>query len=248
LRGISCRPYGEARLADAARTGKQPDFGQEVAYFYQFPFPAQQGCRGRRQVGLRNGRRCTGSSGTCSSFSSRTALNSLMVYLLSAGVRTSALLFSFKNPASWRGKRVVKCCSNGSEARGGAVGSLRQGGPVPPATSARAGRSLENAQGRDGALHLRVSPRLAQLLVTLLSRPLTTLSKVWWPRRIGETSESSFSFWSFAVCRFIAGLGLGGEYSAINSAIDELIPARVRGWTDLTLAYDPRPKTTGPKE
>ena len=172
MRGISCRPYGEARLADAARTGKQPDFGQEVAYFYQFPFPAQQGCRGRRQVGLRNGRRCTGSSGTCSSFSSRTALNSPMVFLLSAGVRTSALLFSFKNPASWRGKSVVKCCSNGSEARGGAVGSLRQGGPVPPATSARAGRSLENAQGRDGALHLRVSPRLAQLLVTLLSRPL----------------------------------------------------------------------------
>jgi MFS family permease len=45
----------------------------------------------------------------------------------------------------------------------------------------------------------------------------------------------SWNFLSFAVCRFIAGLGLGGEYSAINSAIDELIPARVRGWTDLTI-------------
>ena len=39
----------------------------------------------------------------------------------------------------------------------------------------------------------------------------------------------------FAVCRFFTGSGIGGEYSAINSAIDELIPARVRGWTDLAI-------------
>jgi MFS family permease len=48
-------------------------------------------------------------------------------------------------------------------------------------------------------------------------------------------SAFTWNFLSFAVCRFIAGLGLGGEYSAINSAIDELIPARVRRWTDLTI-------------
>ncbi len=36
-------------------------------------------------------------------------------------------------------------------------------------------------------------------------------------------------------CRFITGTGIGGEYSAINSAIDELIPARARGWTDLAI-------------
>ena len=30
-------------------------------------------------------------------------------------------------------------------------------------------------------------------------------------------------------------MGIGGEYSAINSAIDELIPARVRGWADLAI-------------
>jgi MFS family permease len=40
---------------------------------------------------------------------------------------------------------------------------------------------------------------------------------------------------SFLVFRFIAGAGIGGEYSAINSAIDELIPARVRGWVDLAI-------------
>src|SRR6266566_185138 len=45
----------------------------------------------------------------------------------------------------------------------------------------------------------------------------------------------SFSFIWFAACRFLTGAGIGGEYSAINSAIDELIPARARGWTDLAI-------------
>lgn len=45
----------------------------------------------------------------------------------------------------------------------------------------------------------------------------------------------SWSFWSFAAFRFFTGSGIGGEYAAINSAIDELIPARVRGWTDLAI-------------
>jgi MFS family permease len=43
----------------------------------------------------------------------------------------------------------------------------------------------------------------------------------------------SWNFWTFAACRFITGFGIGGEYSAINSAIDELIPARLRGRVDL---------------
>ncbi|MBS0446082.1 MAG: MFS transporter [Proteobacteria bacterium] len=38
---------------------------------------------------------------------------------------------------------------------------------------------------------------------------------------------------SFALCRIATGLGIGGEYAAINSAIDELIPARVRGRVNL---------------
>ncbi|MBV8362800.1 MAG: MFS transporter, partial [Deltaproteobacteria bacterium] len=43
----------------------------------------------------------------------------------------------------------------------------------------------------------------------------------------------SWNFWSFAWFRFITGTGIGGEYSAVNSAIDELIPARLRGKVDL---------------
>ena len=51
------------------------------------------------------------------------------------------------------------------------------------------------------------------------------------------TTSTAFtqSFWEFAAARFFTGAGIGGEYSAINSAIDELIPARVRGFVDLAI-------------
>jgi MFS family permease len=43
----------------------------------------------------------------------------------------------------------------------------------------------------------------------------------------------SWNFASFAALRFLTGAGIGGEYAAINSTIQEFTPARVRGWTDL---------------
>jgi MFS family permease len=46
-------------------------------------------------------------------------------------------------------------------------------------------------------------------------------------------TASSWDFLSFAAFRAITGFGIGGEYAAINSAIDELIPASYRGRTDL---------------
>ncbi len=45
----------------------------------------------------------------------------------------------------------------------------------------------------------------------------------------------AWDFWSFFLFRVIVGLAIGGEYAAINSAIDELIPARVRGRVDLAI-------------
>ncbi|HEV8679013.1 MAG TPA: MFS transporter [Stellaceae bacterium] len=45
----------------------------------------------------------------------------------------------------------------------------------------------------------------------------------------------SWDFWSFALFRALTGAGIGGEYAAINSAIQELIPARFRGRTDLAI-------------
>src|SRR4029079_4378791 len=51
------------------------------------------------------------------------------------------------------------------------------------------------------------------------------------------TAATAFAWapWYFYLCRFLTGAGIGGEYSAINAAIDELIPARVRGRVDLMI-------------
>ena len=40
----------------------------------------------------------------------------------------------------------------------------------------------------------------------------------------------------FLLFRFVAGMGIGGEYAAIHSAIDELIPAKYRGRVDLAVS------------
>jgi MFS family permease len=45
----------------------------------------------------------------------------------------------------------------------------------------------------------------------------------------------SWSVASYALFRFLTGAGIGGEYTAINSTIQELVPARYRGWTDLMI-------------
>ncbi len=45
----------------------------------------------------------------------------------------------------------------------------------------------------------------------------------------------SWNFWSFFLFRFLTGAGIGGEYAAINSAVDELVPAGVRGAVDLAI-------------
>jgi MFS family permease len=51
------------------------------------------------------------------------------------------------------------------------------------------------------------------------------------------TAATAFS-WNLAsdtLFRFLTGAGIGGEYTAINSTIQELVPARYRGWTDLVI-------------
>jgi MFS family permease len=45
----------------------------------------------------------------------------------------------------------------------------------------------------------------------------------------------SWNIASYALFRFLTGAGIGGEYTAINSTIQELVPARYRGWTDLVV-------------
>ncbi|WP_407529154.1 MFS transporter [Methylobacterium oryzisoli] len=45
----------------------------------------------------------------------------------------------------------------------------------------------------------------------------------------------SWDIWSFCLFRFLTGAGIGGEYTAVNSTIQELIPARARGWVNLAI-------------
>lgn len=54
---------------------------------------------------------------------------------------------------------------------------------------------------------------------------------------LAATAATAFSwnFWSFILFRFFTGMGIGGEYTAINSTIQELVPARVRGFVDLVI-------------
>lgn len=73
----------------------------------------------------------------------------------------------------------------------------------------------------------RMTDRLGRkklFLITLAVYTVGTLATAFSP---------DFAF--FALCRFVTGLGIGGEYAAINSAIDELIPARVRGRVNLAI-------------
>ncbi len=65
-------------------------------------------------------------------------------------------------------------------------------------------------------------------------RPFFFLSLSLYLTGVGLTALS-WNLASFAGFRFLTGAGIGGEYAAVNSAIDELIPARLRGRIDLII-------------
>jgi len=112
----------------------------------------------------------------------------------------------------------------------GAIGGVLERGDTLGLTAAQVGLSgsVYVAGAVLGALLFgRMTDRLGRkrlFLATLLVYMLGTLATAFAP-----------GFWAFAVCRFVTGLGIGGEYAAINSAIDELIPARVRGRVSLAI-------------
>lgn len=72
-------------------------------------------------------------------------------------------------------------------------------------------------------------------LTDRLGRKKLFLVTLAWYCAFTALTATSWSFWSFALFRCLTGMGIGGEYAAINSTIDELIPARRRGWVDLTI-------------
>ena len=112
----------------------------------------------------------------------------------------------------------------------GSVGSVLERSDTLALTAAQVGASgsLYIAGAVAGALLFgRMADRLGRKRLFLLTLAVYTAA----------TLATAFSpnFAIFAVCRFFTGLGIGGEYAAINSAIDELVPARVRGRVNLAI-------------
>src|SRR3954465_12855616 len=79
-----------------------------------------------------------------------------------------------------------------------------------------------------GALYFgRLADRIGRKRLFMLQLPVFLAGSV--------LTAFSMNFAWFLACRAITGAGVGGEYSAIHSAVDELIPARVRGAVDLVI-------------
>ena len=79
-----------------------------------------------------------------------------------------------------------------------------------------------------GALYFgRLADRLGRKRLFLITLAVYLVATV--------LTAFTWDFASFLFCRALTGFGIGGEYAAINSAIDELIPARVRGTVDLAI-------------
>lgn len=113
---------------------------------------------------------------------------------------------------------------------GNIAGRLSEEGSGLPITSGQVtgiAAALYVAGACAGALFGRMTDRFGRkklfmvtLVVYLAATALTAVS---------------FSTWWFFLFRFLTGFGIGGEYAAINSAIDELIPSKYRGRVDIVI-------------
>ncbi|MFD4985337.1 MFS transporter [Streptomyces sp. NPDC058374] len=114
---------------------------------------------------------------------------------------------------------------------GNIAGRLSEEGSGLPITSAQVtgiGAALYVAGACSGALFFgRLTDRFGRRKLFMVTLAVY----------LGATAMTALSFapWWFFLFRFLTGFGIGGEYAAINSAIDELIPSKYRGRVDLII-------------
>jgi MFS family permease len=119
----------------------------------------------------------------------------------------------------------------------GLEGSL--GGSLAGALESRGGLSLTDAQlGLSSSIYLGGAVIGSIVLGVLADR--FGRRKIFFWTLLGYlcatvASGMAWNLTSFTLCRFFTGAGIGGEYAAVNSAVDELIPARLRGRVDLAI-------------
>ena len=112
----------------------------------------------------------------------------------------------------------------------GSVAGALKASPVLQFTDSDVGlaSSLYLAGAVSGALYFGwMADRLGRRLLFFITLTLYLVA--------AAATAFSWDLASFCLFRFLTGAGIGGEYSAVNSTIQEMIPARFRGWTDLAL-------------
>lgn len=112
-------------------------------------------------------------------------------------------------------------------------------GAIGPRLESRAGLGLSATQIGEAATAYLIGAALGALLFGDLTdrfgrKRLFVVTLLWYLLLTAATALS-WNFASFLVFRALTGMGIGGEYAAINSTIDELIPARTRGFVDLSI-------------
>jgi MFS family permease len=112
-------------------------------------------------------------------------------------------------------------------------------GTIGPTLTSKAGLNLSDTQAGLAATTYLIGACVGALVFGWLTdrfgrKKLFMITLVWY---LVATVLTAFSwdFFSFALFRMLAGAGIGGEYSAVNSAIDELIPSKRRGVADIAI-------------
>ena len=112
-------------------------------------------------------------------------------------------------------------------------------GTIGPILTQRTGLGITSTQVGEAASAYLIGAVIGAILfgelTDRLGRKKLFLATLLWYLAFTLLTALSWNFGSFIAFRALAGMGIGGEYAAINSAIDELIPSRNRGWTDLSI-------------